>query len=191
MSVHGSYPHPPPLTLAAFERLHEEDEYVLELDRGRLVREPRPGAQHGWIQVRLARRLQDHVERNRLGLVVVETGIVLSEDPATVRGPDVSFTHIDRLGADRPPEGFLRVAPDLAIEVISPSESADQMWQKVVQYLEAGVRLVWVVHARTRTVTEYRSADVIRLLHEHDELRAEDILPGFAFPLRELFAPLR
>jgi Uma2 family endonuclease len=191
MSVHGSYPRQPPLTLPAFERLREEDEYVLELDRGRLVREPRPGAQHGWLQVRLASRLRNHVERNRLGLVVVEAGVVLSEDPATVRGPDVSFTHIDRLGSDVPPEGFLRAPPDLAIEVISPSESADQIYQKVVQYLEAGVKLVWVVHPRSRTVTEYRSADVIRLLHEHDELHAKDLLPGFGFPLRELFAPLR
>lgn len=191
MSVDHSYRRPPTLTLAAFERLRTEDEYLLELDRGWLVREPRPGAQHGWIQVRLASRLRDHVERIGLGLVVVETGIVLSEDPPTVRGPDVSFTRIDRLGADVPPEGFLRVPPDLAIEVISPSESADQIYQKVVQYLEAGVRLVWVVHPRSCTVTEYRSADVIRLLHEHEELRAEDILPEFVFPLRELFAQLR
>ena len=108
-----------------------------------------------------------------------------------MRGPDVSFTRIDRLGAEVPPVGFLRVPPDLAVEVISPSESADQMWQKVVQYLEAGVRLVWVEHPRSRTVTEYRSADVILLLHEHDDLRAEDFLPGFTFPLSELFAPLR
>ena len=191
MATYGATRADRPLSVDEYERLTGEGEDRLELDAGRLVREPPPGAQHGWIQARLASRLNAHVEARRLGLVLVETGVVLANDPATVRGPDISFSRADRLEWDAPPEGFLRIPPDLVIEVISPSETADQIYQKIVQYLEACVRVVWVVHPRSRTVMEYRSREVIRLLQQDDELRAPDILPEFACPLTELFAPLR
>ena len=179
------------LSLAEYECLTDDGDDRLELDGGWLVREPPPGAAHGWIQARLAHRLMAHVQENRLGLVLVETGVVLVQNPATVRGPDISFTRAERIEWQEPPEGFLRIPPDLVIEVISPSGTADQSYQKVVQYLDAGVRVVWGVHPRSRTVMEYRSRDVIRLLRQGDALHAEDILPGFVYALNELFAPLR
>jgi Uma2 family endonuclease len=178
------------LTVAEFQAFEDDTDDTLELDEGRLIREPPPGARHGWLQVRLATALQYHAGPRRLGLVLTESGIVLSTEPAIVRGPDISFTRADRIDWKVPPEGFSRLPPDLAIEVISPSQTADQVYQKVVQYLRAGVSCVWVVHPRSETVTEYRSPEVIRLLQRGDELRAEDLLPGFAYPLEELFAPL-
>ncbi len=137
------------LSLPEFERLSDDEDNRLELDCGWLVREPPAGAAHGWIRARLAHRLIAHVQENRLGLVLVETGVVLAQDPATVRRPDLSFTRAERLEWEEPPEAFLRIPPDLVLEVISPSETADQSYQKVVQYLEAGVRVVWVVHPRS------------------------------------------
>jgi Uma2 family endonuclease len=172
------------LTVEEYARLEHDDGYVDELDRGWLVREPRPGTRHGWIALRLGGRLQLHVERERLGLVCTESGFVFHTEPRTLRGPDVSFVRMERLCEGEPTEGFLHLAPDLVAEVVSPSSSADQLHQKVVQYLEAGVRLVWVVHPRSRTVTEYRSADIIRLLHEDEDLSADDIVPRSRDPGR-------
>ena len=128
MLTYGARPADRQLSLAEFESLTDDGADRLELDGGRVVREPPPGAPHGWIQARLAARLVAHVERDRLGLVLVEAGVVLAQNPATVRGPDISFTRADRLDWEQPPEGFLRVAPDLVIEVISPSETADQSY---------------------------------------------------------------
>jgi Uma2 family endonuclease len=179
------------LSVEEYAQLEHDDDHVDELDRGWLVREPRPGTRHGWIALRLGSRLQTHVERERLGLVCTESGFVLRTEPRSLRGPDVSFVRMERLPEGEPGEGFLDLAPDLVAEVVSPSSSADQLHQKVVQYLQAGVRLVWLVHLRSRTVTEYRSADLIRLLHVNEELSAEDIVPGFRLPLTELFSTLR
>ncbi len=179
------------MSVAEYAQLEQNDGYVDELDRGWLVREPRPGPRHGWIALRLGGRLQAHVEREQLGLVCTESGFVLDTEPQSLRGPDVSFVRMERLPDGAPAEAFLELAPDLVAEVVSPSSSADQLQQKVVQYLEAGFRLVWLVHPRSRTVTEYRSADVIRLLHVDDVLSADDIIPGFRLPLTELFSPLR
>ncbi len=111
------------LSLGEFEHLIDDEDDRLELDGGWLVREPPAGAAHGWIQVRLARRLSAHVEDNRLGLVLVETGVVLAQNPATVRGPDISFTRAERLEWDEPPEDFLRIPPDLVVESTGPRTS--------------------------------------------------------------------
>jgi Uma2 family endonuclease len=88
--------------------------------RRRVVREPRPGRRHGWIAARLARLLGDAVEQHKLGFVLIEGGIILDRFPRTLRGPDVSFFSHTRM-PDGPPEGFATTAPDLLIEVISPS----------------------------------------------------------------------
>ena len=177
------------LTLEQFERLPEEDEYRVELVRGRPVREPRPGAEHGWITGELTGRLHAHVKDDRHGLVVTETGFLLSAEPPTVRGPDVAYIAARNLPAGGIPVGFWPIAPDLAVEVVSPSNTATEIQEKVLEYLVAGTRLVWVVDPRTRSVTIYRSRDQIRVLTVGDELDGADVLPGFRLAVADLFAP--
>lgn len=176
------------LTLKEFIGLPEEAEYRLELSRGRLVREPRPGAKHSWIVTRLIVRLSNHAEDRGLGLVFTDTGFELADDPPTVRIPDLAFIAEENLPAEIP-SGFWRIPPELAVEVLSPSNTAEEIHEKVLEYLQAGSRLVWVVDPRNRSVLAYRSRDDIRILTEGDALEGADVLPGFQLPIADLFAP--
>jgi Uma2 family endonuclease len=177
------------LTLEDFERLPEEDAYRIELVRGRVVREPRPGARHGWLVQKLFSALDAHVKQHGLGIVINETGFLLSVDPPTVRGPDLAVILSENLPREELPEGFWTMPPDLAVEVLSPSNSAVEIHEKVVDYLTAGTRLVWVVDPHTRTVIVYGSRDESRLLTLGDDLEGGEILPGFRIAIADLFEP--
>lgn len=174
------------LSLEAYLALPDEEGYRTELVRGELVREPLPGPRHGRLVVRLGRRIGDHVEAHGLGEVFAESGYVLEEQPPTLRGPDVSFVSEARL-PELPGTGFWSMAPDLAVEVLSPSNRAGEMEDKVRQYLAAGARLVWVVDPVRRTASEYRPGGEARLLDPSGALEGHDVLPGFRLPLSELF----
>lgn len=184
---------PPALSIEAYERLPQDDGYRDELVRGRLVREPRPGTEHAWLETRIAYALHEFVERRRLGVVLTEAGYILSVDPPTVRGPDVSFVARDRIPPEGFSKGFWRLAPDLAVEVVSPSNSAAEIQEKVLEYLEAGTRIVWVVQPRTRTVAVHRSRTALddpgagQVLGEGDGLDGDDVLPGFRLEVGDLF----
>jgi Uma2 family endonuclease len=155
------------------------------------VREMGPaGAVHGRLELRIGRRLAEHVEGHGGGEVLVgDVGFVLAlpHDPERVRAPDVAFVTTARLPEGRLPERFIRGAPDLAVEVLSPSDDPVEVQQKVRDYREAGTRLVWVLAPRARTATVYRANGSARLLREGDQLDGEDVLPGLAIPLAELF----
>lgn len=179
------------LTLEEFERLPEENEHRVELVRGYLVREPRPGAEHGWLTGKLIGRIDEHAREGELGITVTETGFLLSVDPPTVRGPDLAFIAAENLPPEGIPRGFWRMAPDLAVEVVSPSNTAAEIREKVLEYLACGSRLVWVVDPATRSVSAYRSRTDIRLLTEGDVLEGADVLPDFRLTIAELFAPYR
>jgi Uma2 family endonuclease len=118
-----------------------------ELVRGHLVvREP-PSPRHGAVAARLAYLLSDHVQRHRLGTVVVDAGFRIESDPDTVRAPDVAF--IDRSRASQlPAAGYAPFAPDFAIEVVSPGDRAGELLAKVGQWLDAGTTLVWLIPRR-------------------------------------------
>ena len=176
-----------PLSLEEFEQLPEEGEHVLELVRGRVVREPRPGGEHGWLAGELFGLIRSHVREHKLGLALIETGFLLSVDPPTVRGPDIAFIGTENLPAEGIPIGFWRVPPDLAVEVLSPSNRASEIREKVLEYLTAGTRLVWVVDPRTRSVAAYRSKDEVRVLTEGDMLDGADVLPDFRVVISDLF----
>jgi Uma2 family endonuclease len=155
------------------------------------VREMVPvGGAHGRLTMRVSRRLDEHVERHGGGKVLVgDVGFVLRlpHDPERVRAPDVAFVTTAQLPEGRLPEGFLRGAPDLAVEVLSPSDNPVDVQQKVRDYLEAGARLVWVIAPAARTATIYRADGSARLLREGDHLDGEAVLPGLAIPLADLF----
>lgn len=174
------------LTLAEYAALDERDDaYRSELVRGTVVREPRPSRAHGRMQVRLAYRLEAWA-RTHDAEVTVESGYVLSEDPATVRGPDVAVVVGPREGRGEP-GGWTRGAPDVAVEVLSPSDASSAVQRKVLEYLEAGVRLVWIVDPEAGTILVHRPDGSARLLRGDDLLGGEDVLEGFSVTLDELF----
>lgn len=158
-----------------------------ELVKGELVEITPVGPRHGWIVVRLAAQLNKYVEAHDLGYVMVEAGFCLECQPDTVRAPDIAFLTRERM----PPEdheGFVPGAPDLAVEVVSPSERDTDIQDKVMDYLRLGTRLVWIVRPRQRTITVYRPDGTVQLLQETDILDGAEVLPGFRLPMREVFA---
>jgi Uma2 family endonuclease len=173
------------LTIEEFERL-PDDGWRVELVRGHVVREPPTGFEHGGVAFRIGSLLVRFVDEHALGEVVgTEAGFILFDEPPTVRAPDIAFVREDRLGFD--PKRFAPLAPDLAIEILSPSNTMSEIHDKVQDYLDAGSRLVWVVDPASRTVTVYRSRQEIRLLTEDEEIDGADVLPGFRCRVSELF----
>lgn len=147
-----------------------------------------PGGLHGRLAGKIAARLLDHVERLGLGTVLVESGYVLRRGPDTVRGPDVSFISVTRLPPDQIPEQFIPGAPDLAVEILSPTSRWSEVEEKVADYLAGGTRLVWVVEPRERRVVVRYPDRPPRTLTAGDVLDGEDVVPGFALALADLFA---
>jgi len=165
-----------------------EDGSKIELVRGELETMCRPGFRHGLRQGRVYRILDNYGQTHRHGRAVVETGVVTDRDPDTVRGPDVSYWSAERLPLDQEPEGYPDIAPDLAVEVLSPSNRVARILEKMRELFERGVRMVWVVDPENRTVTVYRSLNEGRVLHESATLEGEDVLPGLTCPVAEFFA---
>ncbi|MFW6207049.1 MAG: Uma2 family endonuclease [Gemmatimonadota bacterium] len=175
------------LSVEEFQSLPEEEGYRLELSRGRIVREPAPGPRHGHLTGRLYRALAAFAEDEGLGLVFVDTAFVLSSAEGIVRAPDVAFVSSERV----PPQGvtdrFWELAPDVAVEVVSPSNTVSAMQRKALEYLDAGAPLVWIVDPAERTATVHRGRDDIRILAEADALEGGEALPGFRLALADLF----
>jgi Uma2 family endonuclease len=143
---------------------------------------------HGRIAVRVTWRLAQHVEENRLGTVyAAETGFRLSNNPDTVRAPDVAFVSQARVEAVGQVEGFWPEAPDLAVEVVSPGDSYAEVEEKVFAWLDAGTKMVVVVNPRQRSATVYKSPTDIVALTEADILAGGDVVPGFELAVREIF----
>jgi Uma2 family endonuclease len=166
-----------------------DDDNRYELVQGRLVCMAAAGGLHGKIVSRVDQRLRNFVEAHGMGEVcTAETGFRLARNPDTVRAPDVAFVKGERIPAEGVPEGFWPLAPDLAVEVVSPSDRFDDVMSKVQEYLHAGTQLVWVLHPRTQTVMAYRPTGEVRLLRGQDELSAEDVLPDFRCRVEEIFA---
>ena len=152
----------------------------LELVRGvLLVKEP-PGFLHGAVAARLGNMIANHVNARDLGLVLAaETGFKLAADPDTVRAPDVAFVRRERI-PDPLPGGYAALAPDLAVEVLSPSDRPGAVLAKVADWLDAGSQLVWVVDPAARRARVYRADGSESLLVEGDVLDGETVLPGFS-----------
>ena len=160
------------------ERLQLPDKRV-ELVRGVLVVKEPAGYRHGAVAARITKSLMDYVDRADLGQVVAaETGFTLATDPDTVRAPDAAFIQRDRL-PDPPPVGFARLAPDLAVEVLSPDDRPGAVLAKVADWLEAGTRLVWVVDPARRCARVYRADGSESSVESDGALDGEDVLPGF------------
>lgn len=105
-----------------------------------------------------------------------------------MRAPDVAFIAKDRLPADEIPEGFIELVPYLVVEVVSPGDTRRYVREKAEEWLNAGVRLVWILYPATRTAMVYRSLSDVTNLAESDFLDGEDVVPGFSCRLGEIFA---
>jgi Uma2 family endonuclease len=176
------------VTVADFLRMPEEDGYRLELVRGQVVRESAPGGRHGRLSVLLASSLHQYASSRNLGDVLANTGFVLSRTEHTVRVPDLSFVSAARRRFERLPESLLEGGPDLAVEILSPSNRAGEMREKVADYLAAGCLLVWVVDPRRRRVSVHEPDEQATSLQLSDVLTGDPVLPGFRLPLARLFA---
>jgi Uma2 family endonuclease len=172
----------------AEELLHASGLGRCELVRGELRMMSPAGFHHGRIAGRVHSRLSHFVEARGLGVVAsAETGFFITRNPDTVRAPDVAFVRADRV----PPHsarGFFEGAPDLAAEVLSPEDRPREVLAKVQDWLGAGARAVWVVDPAAQTVRAYQQGGAVARLDLADDVTAEDILPGFRLPVREIFA---
>jgi Uma2 family endonuclease len=161
----------------------------LELVEGEIIEMPKPGGLHGQITFLLSLKIGIHVVENGLGIVTAaDTGFVLERNPDgrdTVRALDIAFLS----SASAPavlPDQLVDVTPDLAVEVISPSNKVADMQRKIRQLLTAGTTLVWIVYPETRTV-EVHTRSGATTLEDDDNLNGGDVLPGFEIAIREIF----
>ncbi len=162
-----------------------------ELVRGEIRVMTPAGGGHGAVVGAIFVALSAFVETNGLGLCFPDnTGFLLPGLGDTVRSPDAAFVRADRLPKGGIGSGWLAVAPDLVVEVLSPNETAPELESKVRDYRSAGTRLIWVVDPATRTVTIVSDTEAHRPLTEGDSLDGQDVLPGFSIPVARLFAQL-
>ncbi|HMG76249.1 MAG TPA: Uma2 family endonuclease [Pyrinomonadaceae bacterium] len=165
-----------------------DDGHCYELVKGELRMSPPPGFEHGEIAMKLAGPLYQHVKTNDLGVVfAAETGFKLESNPDTVRAPDVAFMRKERVLETGRLTGYSSGAPDLAVEVLSPSDRVTSVEEKVAEWLEAGARMVWVVSPKLHTVTVYRSLTDIVTLTVNDTLDGAEVVPGFQIKVAEIF----
>ncbi len=182
-----------PMTADELLRMPDDAEWKHELVDGVLVRMPSPGFRHGKLAVRLARVLGNYADQRALGDVVGDAGFLLSRSgqPDTVLGPDVAYVRAEHAPPPDAPgiEKYLRIAPDLAVEIVSPDQYKREMAAKARAYLQAGVRLVWVIWPETKTADVWRpgSDQPIATLTVADALDGLDVVPGFSYSLADLF----
>lgn len=185
------------ITLEEYEALPSDQTDRMEVVRGVLVpKDPvnekgermSPTAKHGAIQVEIAILLRSWARLGEWGYVGTEAGYVIAWDPVIVRIPDVSF-----LSATKRPEGQLpdsnwRIPPDLAVEIVSPSDRAYEVQEKVQSYLQAGVALVWTVWPEAKEVVASMPGGVARTYHMGDLLEFPEVLPDFSCRVDDFFA---
>jgi Uma2 family endonuclease len=169
----------------------------VELVRGRLVvREP-ASFYHGSLTLRIGVALTTHLAREREQhgwpqtrgrLATADPGFTLARRPDTVRAPDIAYVSRERFAGPMP-DGFPELAPDLAVEVRSPTDRTGSIVAKVGDWLTAGTQLVWVVDPPRESVVVYCADGSVNVLGVNETLSGDTLLPGFALPLQEMFAP--
>jgi Uma2 family endonuclease len=175
------------LTGEAFARLDIAER--CELVAGRIVpMPPPPNHDHSQVVASVCWLVYSFVKANQLGRVGAgEGGLYTSFDPDTVRGADVTFTSTERIAQRDPEKTYLDVAPNLIVEVLSPSNRPADMAAKLREYFAIGVELVWLVDPESRQVQAHRSMTSTQVFHENDTLTADDVLPGFAVRVAQFF----
>jgi Uma2 family endonuclease len=165
----------------------ENEDRFFELVRGEVIELSRPDQIHGTVASNVALELKLYARKVRKGNVVGnDSGVILEEDPDTVVGPDVAyFTEHSEFKAI--PDGWAEIPPLLAVEVLSPSDRPGKTNMKIRDYLDNGVKIVWVIDCDEKNVTVYRPGKTIEVVDESGELTGGDEIPGFRCPVRNLF----
>jgi Uma2 family endonuclease len=178
-----------PDTLLTAEQYAElpDDGRFTELVKGKVVEMSRPRPEHGYYCANIVSALQEHVRPRDLGRVVSnDSGVVTAHGPDTVRGPDVAYYSYERVPRGPLPKGYWP-APELVFEVRSPSDRLSDMYGKVGEYLNAGVKVVCLVDPDKATVIVYPGEEFHRMLGTSDDLALPEVLPDFRVPVRQLF----
>jgi Uma2 family endonuclease len=171
------------LTAAELEQMPDDDSVRYELDEGELIEMPPAEWHHSCCEASIIRILGAFSHANKLGRVNAwDGGFRLKDD--TVRAPDVAFVRQERIGQIR---GYFPGAPDLAVEIISPSDTFRQLMRKVKQYFAAGTHTVWIVDPDRKEVQILEATGADRLLQRDDPIEAPELLPGFSVPISEFF----
>lgn len=158
-----------------------------ELIDGRIVPMPPAGEEHGTIELTLGAELRSFVRRHRLGRVASgEAGIFIRHDPDRIRGADILFISSER-ATGSPGKGYLEIAPDLVVEIMSPNDRWQDVRRKLEDYFSIGVRWVWVVEPENRAILVYQSLSDVTVLGEADVLRGDGVLEGFEIAVRDVF----
>jgi Uma2 family endonuclease len=169
----------------------EYDEQRLELSEGVLIVMALASIQHGDFTMGIGYSVKHHADLHDLGVVTAaETGFILHTNPDgkdTVRAPDVGFISKARIPEEGLPEGYFQGAPDLAVEVVSPNDSADEIQQKVNEYLQYGAKAVWVFYPKSKTIAAHTPKGT-QTLRPGDSLEGGDVLPGFKLAVSDLFS---
>ena len=176
------------LTAEEFAALPSEG-LRLELIRGEIRAMPPEFADHGDTVGALHVILGAYIRAQRLGKIYgAETGFLLARNPDTVRAPDIAFIQAGHLTPEASAPNWNPVVPDLAVEVVSSRDRECEIAEKVRMWLDAGVRMVWVVYRVRRTIEVFRSGQSATVLSEQDSLDGMDVVPGFSTPIAAIFA---
>jgi Uma2 family endonuclease len=166
----------------------ENEDRFFELDEGRVIELPPPKKRHGVICGQIVYLLNSYVRRTGRGQVTSnDAGVILGRGPDTVRGPDVAYFAEQQSDEELEAEGYAHTPPVLVVEVLSPDDRWRTVNRKVMQYLRAGVKVVWVVDPETHDVTVHRSGQEVEGLGAEDVLTGGDELPGFECRVGEFF----
>lgn len=176
-----------PVSVEEFEAMPLEGWW--ELIDGELVEMSPSAEESAAISATVTILIGQHVRAHRLGRVyTAEGGFVLFPDRATVRAPDVAFVRADRVPHGEARKHFARLAPDLVVEVLSPTDRTSEVVAKIEMYREAGVPLIWLVDPAEATVTVIAAGQPTTILKSANTLDGGEILPGFSVPVAEIFA---
>jgi Uma2 family endonuclease len=163
-----------------------DDGHRYELIKGELLTMSPTSGKHGVVTMRLSRILANYIEEAGLGLTfAADTGFKLENDPDTVLAPDFAFVAADRLSTV--PDGYVNLAPDLVVEVVSPSQGHKEMRRKAEQWILYGVKFVWLVNPKKKTIDVFSEHMPTVSLTEADELSADEVIAGFRLQLKQLF----
>jgi Uma2 family endonuclease len=180
------------LRITTAEELFElpSDGLRYELIKGRLLMMSPAGGRHGRLAIRIALLLGNHVDAHRLGVVLAaETGFRLSVDPDTVLAADVAYVERRRYAGVANESHYLPLAPDLAVEVLSPSDRFARVEAKVLTWLDAGCRLVLVVDPESAAVHAYWSQQRIKIYQQHESIDCSEVVPQWILHVGEIFRP--
>jgi Uma2 family endonuclease len=165
-----------------------DDGFLHELIRGEVTTMPLPGGRHGKIALKIGRTLGNFVETHALGeTYAAKTGFLIERDPDTVRGADVAFVRSERLSEINHPDKHIPFAPDLAVEVVSPTDRRVDVLEKTEAWLTSGARMVWVVDSKSRTITVHRPGIEPVTLTADQTLDGSDVVPGFSCRVADCF----